>query len=132
MSPSSARRRYYVRLAGFVALYLVVLIPVIWAYNEGRWPEPPWSYLAAAAPALPAFGVIWAILRYVIEEEDEFLRFLHLRATLGATGLTLAGCTVWGFLSQFAQVPPGSMSHVFTIFVASLFPALAWTHWRAR
>ena len=132
MSPSAARRRYYGRLAGFFALYMAVLIPLIWAFNNGYWPGRPWSYLAAAAPALPVFGVIWAILRYVIEEEDEFLRLLHLRATLGATGLTLAICTVWGFLAEFSDVPSGSLMQVFIIVCASLMPALAWTHWRAR
>lgn len=132
MKGSPARRRYYARLAGFVGLYAAVLLPVIWAYNHGHFPGAPWSYLAASAPALPVFGVIWAILRYVIEEEDEFLRLLHLRATLGATGLTLGVCTVWGFLAEFAHVPSASLMHVFMIFCASLLPALAWTHWRAR
>jgi hypothetical protein len=132
MSPSAARRRYYLRLAAFFALYMAVLIPVIWAFNSGHWPGRPWNYLAAAAPAVPVFGVIWAILRYVIEEEDEFLRLLHLRATVGATGLTLAICSLWGFLSSFAGVPPASLMYVFVIFCMSLMPALAWTHWRAR
>jgi len=129
---ASARRRYYVRLAAFVAVYVAIVVPVIWTFNRGLFPAPPVGYLVAALPALPVFGVIWAVLRYVVEEEDEFLRFLHLRGVVGATGLTLAVCTAWGFLGRFADVRQPSLMHVFTIFCALLLPALAWTHWRSR
>lgn len=132
MPSSLARRRYYTRLGLAFGAYAALLVPVVWAFRHDRAPSAPWNYVIAVLPALPVFAVIWAILRYVIEEEDEFIRLLHTRASLGATGLTLAICTAWGFLANFTDTAPGSLMYVFMIYCACLCPALAWTHWKAR
>ena len=61
----------------------------------------PFAALLALLPTLPVFGMIWAMARYVIEENDEYLRARTVNAALIATGLLLAVATFWGFLTTF-------------------------------
>ena len=117
---SKADRRYVLRMAVFMALYIAVLWTVARAAHQGALPHGVWLYLAALAPALPIMGAIWAVLRYVSEEEDEFKRFLRVRAFVWATGIALAIVTVWESLAQFAQVIPMQPLYPFSIFVACL------------
>lgn len=67
--------------------------------------EKPAAALLSLLPTLPILGMIGAMARYVIEEEDEYLRARAIYAGLIATGLLLAIATFWGFLSSFGVVP---------------------------
>src|ERR1700749_4813129 len=127
-----ATKRYFWRLGISLALYAAVLFPVDWAIRHGQMPGGIWLYVAAAAPAIPVLGVIWAMLRFLEEEEDEFQRYLRVRAFLGATGLTLAITTVWGFLENFAAVTPMPAIYVFFIFMVSLGLVQGVTKWWHR
>jgi hypothetical protein len=129
---SAAHRRYFLRLAAFLALYLALIVPIVWSHSQGLWPAGPIRYALAVLPALPVFGVIWSILRFVVEEEDEYLRFLHVQAVLIATGVTLCVCTAWGFLAAFAGVPAPQLMFVFVIFSAALFVGMGFISWRQR
>ena len=132
MKALTAKQRFTRRHWTSLALYALLIVPVLWAHWSGRLPTGPTGYALAAAATLPLFGVIWAMLRYVTEIEDEYLRLLEVRATLGGTGLTLAICTVWGGLALLVGAPQGSLLYVFPIFVFACDAARAWTHWRAR
>lgn len=129
---SPARRRYFVRLVGFMALYMALLIPIAWSQPRGYWPDGPLRYALAVLPAIPVMGVIWTILRYVVEEEDEYQRHLHVQAALVATGVTLSIATAWSFLARYAGVPAQNGMYVFVIFCAVLFLGLGVTSWRQR
>jgi len=118
---SAARRRYLKRLIGFMALYIALLVPIVWSHLRGYWPDGPLKYMLAVLPALPVIGVIWAILRFVVEEEDEYLRYLHVQAVLVATGITLSVSTAWSFLARYAGVTAQNGMYVFVIFCAALF-----------
>lgn len=102
MSP--ALRRYNRRVMGVMAAYMVAMI----GSGELHGELPPGSallWLLAAAPLLPLMGMIWTMVRYYREEEDEYLRH---RATVAAlTGLivVLVLGTAWGFLEMFGLVP---------------------------
>ena len=64
----------------------------------------PVAYLAAVLPALPIIGIFAAIGRYLVEEQDEYLRMLMVRQTLWASAFALSVATVWGFLESFDMV----------------------------
>ena len=73
-------------------------------------------YLAAVLPALPIIGIFGAIGRYLVEEQDEYVRMLMVRQTLWASGFALSVATVWGFLESFDLV-----GHVDAYYVAVLW-----------
>ena len=56
---------------------------------------------SAIAPALPIIGIFGAMGRYLIEEQDEYVRMLMVRQTLWASGFALSVATIWGFLESF-------------------------------
>ncbi len=128
---SPAARRYTLRVAGFMVVYVAILWIVGWTYHHGRMPDGVLRYLFAAAPALPVFGVIWAMQRFVQDETDEYIRMLRGRAHALAAGLTVAICTVLGFLEDYGGVAHLDMVFVFVIFVVALGPSQAWVNWRA-
>ena len=55
-------------------------------------------------PALPIIGIFGAIGRYLVEEQDEYVRMLMVRQTLWASGFALSVATIWGFLESFDLV----------------------------
>jgi hypothetical protein len=66
---------------------------------------PGWAaYLVAILPALPIIGIFAALGRYLVEEQDEYVRMLMVRQMLWASGFALSLATVWGFLDNFQLV----------------------------
>lgn len=127
-----SERRYVIRMFVFMVLYCAVLWPVARAARQGALPQGGLLYLAAAAPAIPVVGAIWAVLRYLSEEQDEYERFLRVHAFVWSTGIALAIMTVWGSLQQFAAAPPMPPSYPFFIFVVCLGIVQAVIRWRRR
>jgi hypothetical protein len=99
-----ALRRYNWTLQPAMVVYILLVAAISGWF---RW-EPPHTglglYVVAMTPALPIGVAIYAILRYLAEEPDEFVRMLQVKATLIGFGLTLFICTAWGFLAQYAHV----------------------------
>jgi hypothetical protein len=100
-------RRYVVRLLILAAAYLVTLFVAIRAFQAGAVSGPA-AYALAILPALPIIGVFWAVMRLLVEEADEFIRLLHVRQCLVATGFCLTVMTIWQFLQSFELMPPGN------------------------
>ncbi|RJY09303.1 hypothetical protein [Aurantiacibacter aquimixticola] len=71
----------------------------------------------ALLPMLPAFGMIWTMMRYLREETDEYQRYKAVRASMVGLGFVLVLGTGWGFLETFGLVP-----HIWAWWV---FPAWA-------
>ncbi len=105
MSP--AVRRYLVRLAVLMSLYVVLIFTAGYLFRHAP-PPGVWAYALAVAPALPIIGVFWAVLRLLVEETDEYLRMLFVRQCLFATGFCLVIMTVWEFLQNYDLVPQGT------------------------
>ena len=101
---SAAMRRYKNRLIVMMLGYFVFLALAVWA-NDRYDMTGVLAWILAILPALPIIGVIWAIGRLIIEETDEYLRQVHIRGQLIATGFMLSVVTIWGFLEQFELVP---------------------------
>ena len=107
MYRSEAIRRYIRRLVVLMAIYLVTLFVAVRLFRVGAVSGLP-AYALAILPALPIIGVFWTVMRLLIEEKDEFIRMIHVRQCLFATGFCLTIMTVWEFLQNFDLVPPGN------------------------
>lgn len=99
MGTGQAQRRYKRRLAIFALIYLVMIGVMSFTLRTYD-PTPTIRTLVALGPALAVVGMLWAVGRLIVEEQDEFLRMLVIRQSLIATGLTLCAATVWGFLEN--------------------------------
>ena len=104
---SAAVRRYSQRILMLVVLYLVSLFAAVSLFRAGAVSGAA-AWALAIAPALPIIGVFWAVMRFMIEEQDEFIRLLIARQCLVATGFCLTIMTVWEFLQNFDLVPLGN------------------------
>lgn len=104
---SPAIRMYLIRLFVLMAIYLIALLTAVTAFKANA-VSGIWAYALAIAPALPIIGVFWAVMRLLVEEPDEFIRLLHIRQSLFATGFCLTIMTVWEFLQNFELVPQGN------------------------
>jgi hypothetical protein len=104
---SPATRRYLIRVIVLMTIYLVTLFIAVRAFRTDAISGVP-AYALAILPALPVIGVFWAVMRLLVEEPDEFIRLLHVRQSLFATGFCLTVMTIWEFLQNFDLVPPGN------------------------
>jgi flagellar biosynthesis protein FliR len=96
-------RRYNRRVAIVMSLYVAILLASVWLISNHDVPVGLRALLAVLT-ALPITGVFLALGRYLIEEDDEYLRVLMIRQMLLGTGLAMAACTAWGFLEAFGVV----------------------------
>lgn len=115
MTRDRAKRRYQRTTILLSVAYVVLLIGVS-QYFESRQPTGALAAVLAILPALPIVGVFVAIGRFLVEEQDEYLRSLLVRQTLWATAFALSIATVWGFLENF-----GVVAHVDAYYVAVLW-----------
>jgi len=79
------------------------LLPAVYGFKHQLVPHSV-AFVVAVLPALPIIGIFGAIGRYLVEEQDEYVRMLMVRQILWASGLTLSFATVWGFLDNFGLV----------------------------
>jgi hypothetical protein len=117
-----AARRYMARFLPAMLIYVAVFEAATWYYLRLH-PTGLEAVLAGLAPSLPVLFAIRAMILFLKEESDEFLRSRMLESWSLATGLALALCTMWGFLDQFEVVPHLPLWAAFPIWAACLLPA---------
>jgi hypothetical protein len=115
MIASKASKTYNVRVLWLSLFYGAFLMAAVYGFRHQLLTGPV-AYLAAVLPALPIIGIFAAIGRYLVEEQDEYLRMLMVRQTLWASAFALSVATVWGFLESFDMV-----GHVEAYYVAVLW-----------
>jgi len=103
MLRTSAWIRYNWRVVWLTLLYAGFLISAVYGFKHHLVPQPL-MYPVAILPALPIIGIFVAIGKYLVEEEDEYVRMLMVRQVLWASGFALSLATVWGFLDSFDLV----------------------------
>lgn len=101
---SPALQRYNRRSLIWATCYVAALGTAM-TVRSAIHPQGPLLWLIAVLPSLPIFYFIWAMGRYLVEEQDEYLRMRQVHAGLIATGLLLAAATFWGFLETFGVAP---------------------------
>jgi hypothetical protein len=114
-----AQRAYLRRFVPLMIAYVVTLSAAIWSHDRFA-PTGLLAFALAVLPALPLIGVVWALGRLLVEEPDEYLRSLHVRQFMIATGFMLAVTCIWGFLETFELVPHVPMYWAFIIWCAGL------------
>ena len=103
MSRTVAWKRYNWRVIWLSILYAVFLLPAVYGFKHQLVPHSV-AYVVAVLPAVPIIGIFGAIGRYLVEEQDEYMRMLMVRQTLWASGFALSLATAWGFLESFDLV----------------------------
>lgn len=115
MSRTPAWKRYNWRVVWLSLLYTAFLFAAVYGFNH-QLLHGIAGYVAAILPALPIIGIFVAIGRYLVEEQDEYVRMLMVRQTLWASGFALSVATIWGFLESFDLV-----SHIDSYYIAVLW-----------
>jgi hypothetical protein len=110
-----AQKRYNRRVLSLSLLYAAFLFLAVYGFNH-QLLHGAAAYVAAILPALPIIGVFGAMGRYLVEEQDEYVRMLMVRQTLWASGFALSLATIWGFLESFDLV-----NHIDAYYVAVLW-----------
>lgn len=100
---SPAMRRYLLRLAALMSIYVLFIFIAGYVFRHNP-PSGIAAYALALLPAVPIIGVVWVILRLLVEETDEYLRMLHVKQNLFATGFCLTVMTGWEFLQNYDVV----------------------------
>jgi hypothetical protein len=103
VTKNPAIRRYNLRVVLFSLAYAAFLLAATYCFKH-QLLNGPLAYLAASLPAFAIIGIFVSIGRYLIEEQDEYLRMLMVRQTLWASGFSLSLATLWGFLESFELV----------------------------
>ena len=103
MLRTPAWKRYNRRVILLSILYAAFLIAAVYGFKHKLVPSPL-AYPVAILPALPIIGIFVAMGRYLVEEQDEYVRMLMVRQTLWASAFALSLATVWGFLDSFELV----------------------------
>ena len=112
---SAAARRYFVRFAVTMTLYVITLCVVVVAFVHWH-PRGALAYLLALMPAIPCIGLLAVFGLYLAEEKDEFQRMLGVQSMLWGIGGTLSVTTVWGFLQSFTHIPHFQPIWTFVLF----------------
>lgn len=103
-SPNSALRSYTWRMMAGSTAYVVLLMLAVGLYNNFQLSSAALGAVAIL-PIAPALVMVWAMMRYLLDERDEYLRHRANMAALVGLGLVLVLGTVWGFLETFGVVP---------------------------
>jgi hypothetical protein len=103
MLRTPAWTRYNWRVVWLSLLYAAFLISAVYGFKH-KLVADDLAYVVAILPALPVIGIFAAIGRYLVEEQDEYVRMLMVRQTLWASGVALSAATIWGFLESFDLV----------------------------
>ena len=112
---SAAMKLYNRRVIWLSLLYAAFLLASIYGFKH-QLVHGVLAWVAAILPALPIIGIFGAMGRYLVDEQDEYVRMLTVRQTLWATGFALSIATIWGFLESFDMV-----GHIESYYVAILW-----------
>ena len=111
----AAIKLYNRRVVWLSLLYACFLLLAIYGFKHELF-HGGIAYVVATLPALPLIGIFGAMGRYLLEEQDEYVRMLTVRQTLWGTAFALSIATIWGFLESFELV-----RHIESYYVAVLW-----------
>ena len=115
---NSAQRRYNRRVILASLAYAVLLVGEQYVLHRALVSASA-GYALAVLPALPIIAIFVFVGRYLVEEQDEYLRMRMIRQILWSTGITLAITTMWGFMED-AGLPHVPMFYVAVLWFGGL------------
>ncbi len=130
-SNSAAAIRYTKRIGISSALYVLGLGIAI-TIDRKMDLTTGLGFAIAMLPVLPIFGMIWAMGRYLVEEQDEYLRHRASMASLAGLGLLLGVASFWGFLETFDIVPHAQGWWAVPIWAIGMGLSQGWMSYRDR
>ncbi|HLI95264.1 MAG TPA: hypothetical protein VKT72_04140 [Candidatus Baltobacteraceae bacterium] len=89
-------RRYFLQMTVLMTLYVGILFASVHALQSGNF-SPLFTDLIGVTPALPMFGVVAAVIQFMLSI-DELQRQVHLEALAIAAGVTAALAITYTFL----------------------------------
>ncbi|MDK2760854.1 MAG: hypothetical protein KYX64_05785 [Sphingopyxis sp.] len=101
---SPATRRYNRRMLIWSLGYVLCLGMAMTIKNYFD-PQGPLLWGIAVLPSVPMVYFVWTLARYIVEEDDEYLRYRQTSAALVGLALVLLAGTLWGFMETFGVVP---------------------------
>ncbi|MGR4890199.1 hypothetical protein ACIPPQ_04140 [Sphingopyxis sp. LARHCG72] len=101
---SPATRRYNRRMLIWSLSY-VLCLGIAMTVRNYLHPQGALLWGIAVLPSAPMLFFVWVLARYVVEEEDEYLRYRQTSAALIGLALVLLAGTLWGFLETFGVAP---------------------------
>ena len=101
---SPATRRYNRRMLIW-SLGYVLCLGIAMTIRNYLHPQGALLWGIAVLPSVPMIFFVWTLARYVVEEEDEYLRYRQTSAALIGLALVLLVGTLWGFLEMFGVAP---------------------------
>ncbi|MEQ1497463.1 MAG: hypothetical protein ABL914_02295 [Novosphingobium sp.] len=102
---ATAALKAYNRRALIWALSYIGLLGAALTARATWHPSGPVLWLLALLPSLTIAFLVWAMARYLTEEDDEYQRMRQINAALFATGFLLVTASLWGFLETFGVAP---------------------------
>ena len=93
-----ALRRYNWRVVWLSLAYAAFLISAVYGFKHQLVPERL-KYVVAVLPALPIVGIFVAIGRYLVEEQDEYVRMLMVARHCGQA----PSCLLWRLCGGFSK-----------------------------
>jgi len=103
MTNQQATRRYYSVLIPAMIAFVAASFGVKMADNAALLP-PAGLYAAALVTVALLLSAHWAQWRYM-NEIDEFLRSIQIKAALAGLAVVMTTATGWGFLEFYAEAP---------------------------
>jgi len=114
-----AYSRYLRRMIPITVAYLAAVAAASWLLPDHATANAR-TIAVALVPGIAVLAWIWAMGRLLMELDDEYLRLLEVRKFLIATGVTLAGTSIWGIVELFTDVPRLPVFFVFPIWCGAL------------
>ena len=107
MTQEQAGRRYFSFLIPAAMVFLAASLAIKLADKAAMLP-PPALYAAALVPIAALLSMFWAHWRYM-NEIDEFLRSIQVKAAFAGFIIVLTIASGWGYLEFYADVAPLSV-----------------------
>jgi hypothetical protein len=129
LSPAVARytRRFLLASFGYM-LGLGIAVTIADRVDLGQ----AESIAIAMLPVVPVLAMIWTMGRYLVEEDDEFLRHRATMASLVGLGAVLVAGTFWGFLESFDVLPHVDAWWVFPVWAIGMGAGQCWMAMKDR
>ncbi|GMM91948.1 hypothetical protein [Qipengyuania sp. MTN3-11] len=128
---STAVARYLTGIFASSLAYMFGLGIALWAWRSLE-PSTVLTWALAMLPIAPILWMIWVMGRYIVEEQDEYLRHRAIIASLVGLGFVLAIGSFWGFLETFELVPHMPGWWAVPVWAAGTAVGHLWQHRRDR